>query len=41
MAISFVLSEIIPFIVVVYGIYLQIDWNKNTSDYDSENAQNT
>ena len=29
MAISFMLSELVPFVVLVYGIYLQIDWKKN------------
>lgn len=29
MSVSFTLSELVPWSIVVYGIYLQIDWHKN------------
>lgn len=32
---SFSLSELVPFMVVVYGIYLQIDWNRHEGDLNT------
>jgi hypothetical protein len=29
MSVSFTLSELVPWSIVVYGIYIQIDWHKN------------
>jgi hypothetical protein len=29
MSVSFTLSELVPWSIVVYGIYLQIDWHKS------------
>jgi hypothetical protein len=32
MFVSFSLAELVPFVMVVYGIYLQIDWYKKKED---------
>jgi hypothetical protein len=40
MAISFTLAELVPFMLVVYGIYLQIDWHKQDPN-DSIIANNS
>lgn len=29
MSVSFTLSELVPWSIVVYGIYLQIDWHQS------------
>jgi hypothetical protein len=31
MALSFTFAELVPFMVVVYGIYLQIEWRDSTN----------
>lgn len=41
MAFSFTLSELVPLSLVVYGIYLQIDWTKVTSSRDNPLASST